>query len=876
MPVPRSETAPPSASRAPSITRVPAALRPPSTTRVPAALRPRATAPASGLAFGAAALLCALFSPGSAKADPPPPRPADEATLVSKNVTSTDDASAILLNPANLAFGPGPEARFLWAQTGGASPVALRGYSVDLALPFWQLATGLEVQWLRPPDDAPAPYGGNPHQWIRWALSARVGDFIGIGNTFGWSSSREPALDRHFSVTSAVTLRPVSWLSTSVVVHDWNAPENDAGFEVVPSVDMAAALRPLEGHRQLELGLGASFRGGDGSAWVPSVTMAVDLPYIGRLRAGAELLDPQHASVNATAGLEMHFDAYELSGGALFGSSHGLGGTGFYAGAAVRAFRERPDVPRPAQVVRIRIESTPDVRLHTAVLRKLWRLSRDPEAEGVLFVMRAAPASSVAHAEELVDAVKLLRRRGKKVLCHLEDATGRELFVCSAADKIAMNPAGGVRFAGLSSRYFYFGGLLEKLGVRADFVRIGAHKSAAEQFASAGPSETASADHEDLLRRIEDVYLDQLSAGRGLDREVVRQRIAAGPYIASEARDAGFVDQLVYEDEIDRWAEEVFEHDVSIAPAPSVDEAPAQWRDPPRVAVVYLDGDMIDGESRNIPLVGIKLAGSYTIARALKRAREDSSVRAVVFRVETGGGSSLASDVILREATLTARVKPLIVSMGSKAASGGYYASVAGREIFANRATVTGSIGIFYGKIDVSGLLRKLAIGSDATESAPRADAESFFRPYTDDERAVLGAKVKQFYDLFVGRVAEGRAMAVEAVDAVGRGRVWTGDQAFERELVSDIGGLRQALARACALGDLPADAPILELPEQSESLLDMLLEFVGIPPLFSADAAAAAWVPPPLLDVARALAPFMVFDGERPMARIEMAVDGP
>src|SRR5262249_24492128 len=147
--------------------------------------------------------------------------------------------------------------------------------------------------------------------------------------------------------------------------------------------------------------------------------------------------------------------------------------------------------------------------------------------------------------------------------------------------------------------------------------------------------------------------------------------------------------------------------------------------------------------------------------------------------------------------------KPLVVSMGSAAASGGYYASVAGTKIFADPATVTGSIGIFYGKVDVSGLLEKVGVHVETIRSAPRADAESLFRSFTDDERKELGVKVKQFYDLFVARVSEGRHMTPEAVDAIARGKVWTGSQALERGLVDKLGGLRQAIAEARVMGGL-------------------------------------------------------------------------
>src|SRR5690606_17230762 len=147
-------------------------------------------------------------------------------------------------------------------------------------------------------------------------------------------------------------------------------------------------------------------------------------------------------------------------------NSLGASGTGFVVGAAIRGFDETPRVPMPARFVRFRIESTPGVREHVTMLRRLWKLAEDDEVAGVLFELRASPAPSLAHAEELVDAIGLLRQNGKKVLCHLEDAGGRELFVCSAADRIAVNPAGGIRFAGLSTRYFYLGGLMKKLGIR--------------------------------------------------------------------------------------------------------------------------------------------------------------------------------------------------------------------------------------------------------------------------------------------------------------------------------------------------------------------------------------------------------------------------
>jgi protease-4 len=217
---------------------------------------------------------------------------------------------------------------------------------------------------------------------------------------------------------------------------------------------------------------------------------------------------------------------------------------------------------------------------------------------------------------------------------------------------------------------------------------------------------------------------------------------------------------------------------------------------------------------------------------------------------------------------LTAKKKPLIVSMGGSAASGGYYASVGGREIFALRGTITGSIGIFYGKADVAGLLDKLGVHMDQFRSAPRADAESIYRPFTDDEEQVLGVKVKQFYDLFVGRVAEGRHMSADAVDAVARGKVWTGQQAVGKGLVDKLGGLREALEEARRLGGLPPDSPIAESPDEDDSLLGFLLNLVGLH-VRASDLTGA--LPAAILPFAQLLSPFLVFEPNRPLARAEL-----
>ncbi len=834
----------------------------------------------TALAVGALTTVVLAAAP-PATAEPVPPRLSDGIALPSESPVSTDDARATYLNPANLALMPGAEARVAGIYTGDGSTASARGVALEAAVPFWVLGTGLHVDYVDPPDGAALPLTPTlenaRHGWVRWGAGIRLGELGAFGTTFAWSTAESASLHDLFSVTSGLTLRPLPWLGASVVARDWNVPQNEARTRIEPSVDLGLAVRPIGGKKQLELGVTSGYRH-DVQRWTLGSSLRVEVPHLGALRGGFALSDFDAPDVVASAGLDIDLDRVSLSGGALFGSAVTRSGAGFYGSAAVRNFGVTPSVPMPGRVVRLRFDATPDVRRHVKLLDRLWKLYERRDIAGVLLVLRAPPAPSSAHAEELVDALRLLKKRGKKILCHLEDATARELYVCSEADRVAINPAGGVRVSGLAQSHLFFGGLLEKLGVRADFVRIGAHKLAPEQL-TGGPSEVGERDHRALLDAYERLYVAQLARGRELDEGAVRKALAAGPFIATEAREQRLVDELVYEDEIDRFVEESFGTSMRVVELEKRAEAPQYWRPPANVAIVYLDGDMVDGESRDIPLVGVRLAGSRTLAKALKQAREDSSIKAVVLRVETGGGSSLAADVILREATLLAKKKPLIVSMGSKAASGGYYVSVAGKEIFANRATLTGSIGIFYGKVDVAGLLSKLGIETAMYRTAPRADAESLYRPFTDEERDVLGRKVKQFYDLFVGRVAEGRKLEVAAVNAVAEGRVWTGEQALTHRLVDRQGGIRQALERARELAGISADLGIVELPAEDKSLFDRALELSGAPKLESGAGGSlvpATLLPPSLRDAMKALAPFAIFASDRPLAMSEILVSEP
>jgi protease-4 len=411
--------------------------------------------------------------------------------------------------------------------------------------------------------------------------------------------------------------------------------------------------------------------------------------------------------------------------------------------------------------------------------------------------------------------------------------------------------------------------------VKADFVRVGPHKTAPEQFTNEHAGPVAAEDHLDMLRNQEAVFVRNESLYRHMSEDRIREVTKTGPFVATEAKAAGLVDGFAFDDELERATKELVGHDVPYVEATNGNAAPSAFAGRKKLAILYLEGDIIDGRSQHIPILDMHLLGSYSMAEQIKKLREDDSIGAVVLRIESPGGSSLASDVMWRELSLLGQRKPLIVSMGTVAASGGYYVAVASKDIFALPLTITGSIGVFYGKADLSGLLDKIGVSVDTYKMAPRADAESLFRGFTPDEEHELAHKVDQFYDTFLDRVSRGRGMSKEDVDAVGRGRVWMGQQALEHHLVDHLGGLRQALDEARAKAGLPADAPVDEYPPDEDSLLATVVKLATGTSLADHQAAAFAQLPAPLQSIARAVAPLMVFSGDEPLARLEW-VDAP
>lgn len=433
------------------------------------------------------------------------------------------------------------------------------------------------------------------------------------------------------------------------------------------------------------------------------------------------------------------------------------------------------------------------------LLRSLDHAAADPRVSGVLLRFQGSGPHRFNQAAALRRRVDRLREVGVPVVAWAESLTAAQLWIASGADRLWLPESGAVQLVGLRSEQLFLKDLLDKLGVEPEVVHVGRYKSAGEiatrRSMSPEQREQVEAWQEDLYSGL----VDAIGRGRGLEPEAVRERVDRGPYAAAAAREAGLIDGFLYADELeevlrplsrggDASREVVFLDFASYLRRVVVDPGwRPLWRPLPQLAYVVATGNVLRGTSRR----GIS---SDPVSRLLARVREDDGTRGVVLRVDSPGGDAVASDLLYRALELTAREKPVVVSMGEVAASGGYYLAAAAHAIWIEPGSLTGSIGVVGGKLNLEGLYRRLGIGRDSVERGARAGLFSEARGFTPDERQAVGDEMQAIYEVFVKRVAAGRRMDVEAVERLARGRLWSGRQALEVGLVDALGGPLEAI----------------------------------------------------------------------------------
>lgn len=437
----------------------------------------------------------------------------------------------------------------------------------------------------------------------------------------------------------------------------------------------------------------------------------------------------------------------------------------------------------------------------------------DPALLGVLIQLEDLRVGW-GRAEGLRRALIALRAAGKRVWVYLPSAGVREYLIASAADHVVLTPAGTLDITGLSSEVTFLFGALEKLGVQAEVIQFGRYKAMGETFTR----RDMSAPHREMMEGlIDDLYgqlIEAVAAGRGLEPAACRALLDRGPFLAKDALNNRLVDSLAYADEAEtqlrRACGDTNVIELREYAARRGREVRSEMLRTARgtVGLLSLVGTVKSGESLPGP-DGAAAFGAAAVARDMKVLRERDDIKAVVLRVASPGGSGLASDLIWREVVRTREKKPVVVSFGDVAASGGYYVGVAARPIFAEPGTLTGSIGVVAGKANLHGLYDRLGVTKEIVSRGQHAALYSSYVPLSDDDRTCLRAQAESFYDEFIAKVAAGRALDEEAIRQVAEGRVWTGRQAWSRGLVDQLGGLEEAIDHAKQLIGAPVGEPI-------------------------------------------------------------------
>ena len=684
--------------------------------------------------------------------------------LPASSIAVSDDALATFFNPSGLGTGRGLNLYYL------------RTYQSDwagddaffLAVP----GAGFGMEFVTADADT---------DFTRYTLSGghHLGKAFYWGTGYSWINSDDKDYDAFRSISVGLMYRR-RYFSIGATARDLNKPKL-LGEKLGRTYDLGLALRPGTWRTTLSIDM--------------QKTQGVeDLAF----RYALEVRPIRELMLRGTLNNDLSFDVrfginignWGVGTGNAFDKNRDAQtGVGYFHFS--NAIKTKP-IPRRRMFLDLPMRS----------LKEVLPIAKwDDNVAGILIRINGSDYG-IAQLQEMSDAILDFRESGRVVLCYISNCSTGDYIVASTCDGILMHPAAEVRLIGLRTERSFYKGALDMLGIRADLERIGKYKSMTEPFTRQEMS--------DVHRKIQNIILDDLykqlveiiADGRGWTHANVKKRIDEGPYTARQALAIELVDRLAYEDELNDVVTELTDTRTDLVTLSGYANSRLylqDWQVPqPKIAIVEAKGLMLTGDSFIDPLLGTQVMGADTIARVIRQLKDDDDIKAVVLRIDSGGGLVAAAHTIWRELVRLTEVKPLVVSMSDVAASGGYYIAAPADTIVAEPGTITGSIGVVSGKYSFKGLYEKLGIHKEILKRGEHADFYTDYGDYPPAEQAIVQKQVQEIYDDFIKKVALGRAeLTVEDVDRLGQGRIWTGRQAKENGLVDELGGLSLALAIA-------------------------------------------------------------------------------
>jgi protease-4 len=715
---------------------------------------------------------------------------AGDATPTLTTTALESGPGALWVNPANIAFDP------------------------DLRYGFWTHQNSLD-QW---PTAIATAFGfgsstfgfradmqdGMTTTSIDYAKSVSFSDVLNYGTRISWNTSGETLTSTSFEM--GLSYRPKYWYGLSFTAANLGKPLPSHQ----PRITTGIALRPIG--QRLSLGADTSYTLANASDGGFSMTEAT---FVHR---GVMQLQPReglylHASLDSSlavwSGLSFYFGG---AGGGLYGNLPDVSdSTNIQEELRVTSFigssNYQESVMRTKKIITLTLSgeipytSNPSIFSIASptwlqTMKALNKLPRDRSVKGAV-VRFESNSMSWANAREMRRSLLGMKAAGKPVIAYFHGTpTLLDLYVASAAEHIVGHPAQSLYITGIAGQILNFGGTLDKIGVSPEFIRRSEYKSAVEQYTATQPSAPSLEQTNALLDDLFNEAVKAIANGRNVSEDKVRNWIDAGPHTPTEALGSGLIDTLAYTDEIERITNQYigdFEYRNLYQGIYAHNPWPAQ----DAVGLITIEGGIMSGRSSGGGLIGAQTTGSDTIVAQLRDAKENTSIKAIVIRVDSPGGSAFASEEIHREIELVQESgKPVVISMGGVAASGGYYVASGADTIWAEPNTITGSIGVYGGKFALDGLYEKLDLGSTVITRGDNA-AILATTAWSEGERARMNAMIDDTYLLFKTRVSEGRGLSLNEVEELARGRVWSGAKAHKHGLVDQLGGLTDAIGDA-------------------------------------------------------------------------------
>ena len=727
---------------------------------------------------------------------------------VLENPALNDEATAIWVNPAGLAFregGTGFLSQSFRDPVGDMryTNILLAGGSGGFGFQRTRISNTLSVdRW------SLAMSGGSRRLGIASGLTIRITDPDGYWNR-----------DWHFSADFGMLIRPTSWLSIGAVARQLGAPE-----EYPTSVEGGVALRPFGNQHLTLMGSYAySFESGtidDHKSW--QVGAALDFGP-GFIVSGGINNDK-----TVLAGLTFEFGNAGIAGGG-FGDSDNRGP--YFGAVRFSQNLRRTALSSSGMTANIRVRGpvedvgsggffSPRIPPLHAYITQINRAAEDPGIGGIYLRLDNVEIGRGLADELRAALVRYKERTGNPIICYMAEGSDNEYYIASVADSIFMEPVGYLGVDGYVINSVYLARAFEKLGIDAEMVRHGRFKSAIEMFEDSTMSADTRLQLTEFLDEVYRQYVDAVAVARGMSSDSLRALIDAGPYTPQQALAVGLIDGLHDEHDAREHARDMIRHragsDAELVSMSNRRPYNDSWARRQTVAVIYASGDIVTGGGGSDFITGTRFIGSERMIRLLRRVREDDDIKAVVLRIDSPGGSGLASDQIWHELNrLHESGKPLVVSTGNLAASGGYYLACRADTIVANPSSIVGSIGVFGGKVNLSGLLDKLGIDTESITRGENATTLSLLHPLTDRQRENLQRHIDTMYDVFVSRVAESRGMTTAQVDSIGQGRIYSGERGVANGLIDLQGGLEDAILIARDLAGIRGDVDVVTYPER-------------------------------------------------------------